>query len=225
MSTQEQVYALLVEANPVPDPDALPASLTDAHPRLRVIEARRSDMQTQTDIDVGEAGEQAPRRRRRGVWAFAATALVAVLLGATAWMIWGGKGGPWTDEPDHPTVVFDGEMAAYRGPASLEKGRFTVSFENDYDGTALLGYEVHNRNDVTMDEAQAWYREYGDGRPPPWQTEFFGITGAAPGLTGEDDVYLFDGRYLLYVWLEDSHRVVPAAIVEVTPDGIDITTD
>lgn len=76
----EQVYALLVDANPIPDVDAVPETLQPA-PHLRVIDPRRDDMQTQTrplrpettppktpqrpGVDPGDSGGGGRHRRHR----------------------------------------------------------------------------------------------------------------------------------------------------------------
>ena len=44
MSTSERVYALLVEANPVPDPDELVAESVDTEHRLHFVDPRRPTM-------------------------------------------------------------------------------------------------------------------------------------------------------------------------------------
>jgi hypothetical protein len=46
-----------------------------------------------------------------------------------------------------------------------------------------------------------------------------------PDVTAEGSLFLFDGRYMLYLWLEEAHRMVPVVIVEVSADRIDIITD
>jgi hypothetical protein len=73
----ERIYALLVEANPVPDVDAV--STTLERPHLRVIDTRRDDMQTQ-DTAAPEMQALPPTRRS---WIPAAAAAAIVVVAAT----------------------------------------------------------------------------------------------------------------------------------------------
>ncbi len=75
IESAESIYALLVEANPVVDVDAIPTTLVES-PHLRSIDTRRDDMQTQ---DLPRIGTEPPAHRRRWVPAAAAAAAVLVI--------------------------------------------------------------------------------------------------------------------------------------------------
>ncbi len=79
MSMPERIYALLVEANPVPDPDELLVV-----PRVHDTEPRRPTMQIEKTMRTAEPPP--PQRRRPWIPALAAAAIVAVAVAAGA--IW-----------------------------------------------------------------------------------------------------------------------------------------
>jgi hypothetical protein len=82
MSAIERVYALLVEADPVPDPAALPGR-PEAAPHLRLLEHGRMTMQTTPTVE--RSTPTPPPRRRRLIPALAAAAVVSTLIaGAVA---------------------------------------------------------------------------------------------------------------------------------------------
>lgn len=89
MSSPERVYALLVEADPVPDPEALAATLEEAtSPHLQVVDPRRDTMQT--DERVRALQQRLPSRRRwipalaAGFAAVVAVVVAVVLLASDA---------------------------------------------------------------------------------------------------------------------------------------------
>jgi hypothetical protein len=79
----EQVYALLVDANPIPDVDAMPETLQQT-PHLRVLDPRRDDMQTQTKPLQLEPTPPRTPRRRAWIPAVAAAVVVIVAIGIAA---------------------------------------------------------------------------------------------------------------------------------------------
>ncbi len=82
----ERIYALLVDANPVPDIDAVSTHPAD-RPHLHVIDTRSDEMQTQTRP---ERTQQEPAEPRRRMWIPAAAAvLVLAALGVGAWLFGG----------------------------------------------------------------------------------------------------------------------------------------
>jgi hypothetical protein len=98
VSKTERIYALLVEANPVPDPDALPERLVDTEPHLRVIDPRREPMQTEETIQR----DMKPSRRAL-IPALAVAAAVVAMIAAGVFL--------FTAE-DEPDVADDREQAA-----------------------------------------------------------------------------------------------------------------
>ena len=95
----EQVYALLVDANPFPDVDAVPEMLQPA-PHLRVIDPRRDDMQTETRPLRPDTTPPQPPRRRGWIPAIAAAVVVIVAIGIAALAFRGQE-----TEPATPTEV------------------------------------------------------------------------------------------------------------------------
>ena len=88
MSSTERIYALLVAANPVPDPEVSPESVARTRPHLYVVEPRRTVMQTQHQPQQTKATKVPPPRRPRHAWLYAAAAFILVaVIGATAWML------------------------------------------------------------------------------------------------------------------------------------------
>ena len=88
MSTTEQIYALLVAANPVPDPKVSPEPVAQTRPHLYVVEPRRTVMQTQDQPQQMKTTEVPPPRRTRHAWLYAAAAFILVaVIGATAWLL------------------------------------------------------------------------------------------------------------------------------------------
>ena len=100
----ERIYALLVDANPVPDIDAVPTHLAD-RPHLHVIDTRSDEMQTETRPDVMQHEPPAPRRR--GWIPAAAAVLVLAALGVGAWLFGGADSTvpPATEAPVPTTAV------------------------------------------------------------------------------------------------------------------------
>jgi hypothetical protein len=88
----ERVYALLVEANPIPDLDNLP-------PHLFAVDSRRDDMQTQTPRRTEP--QLRPQKRK---WAPALAVLVAIAVVAVGFAIYaltidGDEGAPPVTQP------------------------------------------------------------------------------------------------------------------------------
>ena len=94
MSSTEQIYALLVAANPAPDPEASPEPVAQTRPHLYVVDPRRTVMQTQHQPRQKKTTEVPPLRRTRHAWFSAAAAFILVaVIGATAWMLQPGSDG------------------------------------------------------------------------------------------------------------------------------------
>jgi len=76
----ERIYALLVEANPVEDPDQAREIIDRRRDRLSLVTPRRHDM---TDLREATPPEAASKRRRWTI-PFAAAAVALVLIGVVA---------------------------------------------------------------------------------------------------------------------------------------------
>jgi hypothetical protein len=221
MSTAEQIYALLVEANPIPDPEALPEIIAEARPRLRVVAPETARLPT-LDRDVP------PAMSRRRSWALAAAACFAVLFtAALGWMLVADLGGsPATLLV--PKVTFDGEAPSYSGPARFERGTFTVTLENRTGGYVGIVWALMTEDILTLEENKAFAAEHhGDDHvlPPGYG---YGLVDEymLPNSIAETSIDLpFEGTYLVYVWDDPIARSYPVAHFVVTDDGIEVLSD
>lgn len=108
MSKTERIYAQLVEANPVPDPEALPDRLAAAVPGLRVIDPGREDMQTETT----QLPTETPGGSRRGMIAAFATAAVVIAAVAIGALVLSDDGVDTASIPDDPVERVEAFIAA-----------------------------------------------------------------------------------------------------------------
>jgi hypothetical protein len=123
VNNTERVYALYVQANPVPDADLLP--LTRAEAELLTFE-RSPVMDTQKRIPVQPA-PRAPRRRSI-VFGLAAVLVIAAAAAAIVLFVAGGGEGPVAASDAAPRVVFDGASCRYVDPALIETGTVQITF-------------------------------------------------------------------------------------------------
>jgi len=108
VSTTEQIYALLVAANPVPDPEVSPEPVAQTRPHLYVVDPRRTVMQTQHQPQQETPTDATVPRRTRHAWLYAAAAVVLVaVIGSTAWMLQpdSDEGPSVADDLTTPTIV------------------------------------------------------------------------------------------------------------------------
>ncbi|MDH3540592.1 MAG: hypothetical protein OEP52_11385 [Acidimicrobiia bacterium] len=125
MNDNERVYALYVQANPVPDPDLLP--LTRAEAELLTVE-RSPVMDIQERIPVQPAPE-APRRRSLA-FGLAAVVVIAAAAAAMVLFVAGDSNEPAAAADAAPRVVFDGASCRYAGPELIETGVVDFTFVN-----------------------------------------------------------------------------------------------
>ena len=137
MKDAEQIYALYVQANPVPNPELLPLTRDEAV--LLPIEGSQ-EMKTQQPINEQPAARNTNRNVLVAVGAFAiviAVGLVAALL------INSGDSGPVAAADASPAVVFDGATCTYDGSTQIEEGTVEFSMANSGDvGFTLAGWLV-----------------------------------------------------------------------------------
>lgn len=132
MTDTELVYALYVQANPVPDPDAL--LITQTETTLLALERSRvMDTEERTDV---RPSLRIPRRRGLafGLAAIVVLAAVAVL----AFLVAGDGDEPVAAAEAYPEVVFDGDSCRWDGPTLIEQGQMETTFVNRTAGEATL---------------------------------------------------------------------------------------
>lgn len=118
MSTTEQVYALLVEANPVRDPDELILGPESA-PRLQVIEPGGPSMDTKEAIRT--VTPEPPRRRALLAGLVAAAVVTVAIVGAVLLVRDSGQPAPPViTNPPAPTTVTTVDEAEARANAEAE---------------------------------------------------------------------------------------------------------
>jgi hypothetical protein len=122
----ENVYALLVEANPVSDVENLPVS---DRPHLYVVDTRRDDMQTEERV---EAIGQDLRRRRGWIPALVAGLVTAVAVSIVIIATGGGDSDPVAGGSSAaPIPDFSADVALV--------GQAVMAAENAYDPDLFLG--------------------------------------------------------------------------------------
>ena len=125
MTDTEQVYALYVQANPVPDPEVLP--LTRAEAELLTLE-RSTVMDTREKIEVRPTPPTPPRRRRLAFGLAAIVVVAAIAVGA--FLVAGDGDSPVAAADASLEVVFDGTACRYNGPTLIEAGNGTLTLVN-----------------------------------------------------------------------------------------------
>lgn len=136
MTGEEQVYALFVQANPVPDPDALPLTPEDPVPLLYPVEEGKGIMLTEERSRVEEP--QQKKRWLRPLAVVAAAFVVVLALGGGVWWLTSDDGGPVAAEDADPVVTFDGEVVGNDAPALIESGLVDFTLVNESDDSAEL---------------------------------------------------------------------------------------
>ena len=144
MTDTELVYALYVQANPVPDPEALP--LTQAEPELLTHE-RSQDMDTQQRMEVRPAPTARPRRRSLAFGLAAILVIAAVAV--SAFLIVGGGDDPVAAGEASPRITFDGAACRYEGPTLIETG--TVTFTVVNTSTEPMQFVAFNMPENSLD--------------------------------------------------------------------------
>lgn len=127
MKDAEFIYALYVQANPVPDPDLL--SLTRDEAVLLTLE-RSPDMITQEQAEEHQPASS-PRRSRLAA-AFGTAAVLIVAVGAVVILVSGNSRPPVAADAN-PVVEFDGTSCSYDGPTKIEEGMVKFSITNTAD--------------------------------------------------------------------------------------------
>lgn len=131
--TPERVYALLVEANPVPEPDAYLEAMIADQGSLRLVDSRRENMKTQEPIR--ELTPESPAKRP---WMAAAAAAIVIVLaiGVVAWLAGSGDEAPVVDEVPPTTAVIETASAAEALAAT--EAFFAALSAGDIDAVARI---------------------------------------------------------------------------------------
>lgn len=133
MKDTERIYALYVQANPVPDPDLL--DMTRDETILLSIEGSE-DMITQEPIQESPRVRPSRRNVLVGAGAFAAILVVGLV---TVLLVSGDGSGPVAAGSARPEVVFDGATCTYDGPREIEAGNVEFTLVN----SASRLFELH----------------------------------------------------------------------------------
>ena len=133
MTDTEQIYALYVQANPVPDPDALALEQTEAE---LLTNEGSTDMDTREQIKARPSPASKPRRRALALGLAAVVVVAAVGVGAL--VMGGGGDNPVAAADAQPKVVFDGSTCQYVGPTLIEEGNAEFTLVNSSSSTFKL---------------------------------------------------------------------------------------
>ena len=224
MSDTEQIYSLYVQANPVPDPGRLPATVNEAE--LLMAERSRT-MDTQQRPKVQDT-------TRRTGWRTAAIAFAAVILvvGAVvgiAALARDGDDDVVAVAAEEPTLTFDGTTATYSGPETLQ-GDEPFILTNTSEDDIYFAWGLISDDSITVEDELAWIAANPDSKTtPPWLIAWGEIGRVDPGETVERTASLIKGRNDLAAFppitrdpladMEYRNRAsYVAAIIEVTGD-------
>ena len=213
MKDAEQIYALYVQANPVPNPDLLPLTKDDAV--LLSIEGSE-DMQTREPIKQQPAARNTSRNVLVAVGAFAV--VIVVGLAAALLLTSNDAPSPIAAADAAPVIVFDGSTCTYDGPTVIEDGTVEFTLTNSADrrfefaGWLLSGAALADeleRTPVGTDMALTESAPMPDG-----ELALHWIP--VPGSTLTQPQYLREGTYLIDC-VTDDHVWRPARLEIVAP--------
>ncbi len=182
MSKTERIYALLVEANPVPDPDVLPEGLVDTEPHLRVIDPRRDTMHTE-ETTQPTTRERQPRRTWIPALVAAAAVVAAVAVGALL----------LTDTESEPSAE------EVRADSAIAIAEAQLAAVNDGDNEAIIAQTTADGSNAEADGRMIEYNVAFAGTYP-WQVQSCEATFASDeyvnvdcAFVNTDPVYVAEG--------------------------------
>jgi hypothetical protein len=204
VSSPERVYALLVEANPIPDPRSVPPVPSPADERRRVMLTREP-----TETKLVTAGHRWPR----AVAAFAAT-LAVIGAVVVAWVIVD-DGGPVAAGDARIAVTFTGGGVSYDGPREIIAGSAEVQFNNEAGWPSWLVIARFDTGSAELADELDFIREGGsavlpDDRPMPSELEVWETFGSGANpveITFRPGTYVIDTGMTQTAWR--------AAVIEV----------
>lgn len=124
MTREDQVLALMADANPVSDPSTF---VIDPETRAR-LETIEHWSETMGESKLRSIDPSVSRKNRRNWLVGAGAAAVLVLIvGLGSWAVIGGDSGADVAGSGEPTVTFDGATCTYSGP-----GEFVVGSVNEF---------------------------------------------------------------------------------------------
>ncbi len=224
MNGEEQVYALFVQANPVPDPAGLSLTLETTKPLLQPAEEGRGIMLTEE-----RSKTEAPKQKRSWSRPLAAATGAFVLIlavGGIAWWL-AAEADPLVvaAEDADTTVTFDGQVV-YAGPELVSRGYVEFTFLNGFDVAAtLVGWRFYDQAGLDAELARFGLGDElaleQDAPPPANAVTQFEMRVPAGGEEVARvfmppgwylvDVVTAESGYADYAWRGD-------AIVEVVPE-------
>jgi hypothetical protein len=143
----DRVYAVFMQANPVPDPSLLPTTRAEA--ALPIMEGS-------TIMDTRETTQARPEKQVRGwrpVAVVAAAFVVVLLVVGGVLLLMGGDGDPVAAADAKPVVTCDGETCTWEGPMTVTPGLMAFEFVND--GTQPITFAVWTMTPTAADEELA----------------------------------------------------------------------
>lgn len=177
MSNVERVFALYVQANPVPEPDLL--SPTRDETELLTIEGSTEMDESATDMGDRIDTRPVPQQRRWNPATALAGGFAIVLAIVGAVFLLRGEAGPVAASDANPVVTCDGESCSYDGAESIFEG--SVEFTLANNGTKdlmLLVWRFSSATEVTFELDQLaigadMELEPGDRVPDGYNTLLF----------------------------------------------------
>ena len=172
------------------------------------------DVQTQEAVTSTTTATPPPGGHRRSSWLWAVLAVGALLVvGIGVWALSAGGG------DDQPTLTFDGAVATYQGPDTIEAGQVTFRLENESDREVVFVWGRHNQEGITEEQQRAWVEE-NPSSPPPWIEDAGDIGPPVPaGTTVEQTIELAPGPTDLFAWDEIEYVGYPGGTTIRVTDG------
>jgi hypothetical protein len=144
----DRVFALFMQANPVPDPSLLPLTRDEA--ALPIFEGSMI-------MDTRETTQARPTDERVRGWkpvaAVAAAFIVVLLVVGGAILLMGGEGEPVAAADAQPVVTCDGETCTWDGATAVTPGDLQIEVVND--STRMITFAVWEMSGPALDDQLA----------------------------------------------------------------------